>query len=147
MCSSNYILMIVLSSWIHSLIILHAFLSVCVSYRIDCLFKLNDEIYLLIGFIFIMIISTRILKFVVFVCSFVVVCNAFCPPHDFSERLKIWNFGKNKKVLSWWVDVQQQRKFLKKLFFSASCDFFSANDQWPISVKSLLHRGLLLAQC
>ena len=34
-------------------------------------------------------------------------CNAFSlSPHDFSERLKIWNFDKNKKVLSRWVDVQ-----------------------------------------
>ena len=41
-----------------------------------------------------------------------------------------------------YLDVQQQRKFLKK----SSGDFFSANDQWPTSVKALLHRELLLAQ-
>ena len=34
----------------------------------------------------------------------------------------------------------------EKSRFSAFGDFFSANEQWPISVKALLHRGLLLAQ-
>ena len=53
----------------------------------------------------------------VVVCLFVVCRNAILSPHDFSERLKIWNFGNNKKVSSWWVDVQQQRKFRKKTFF------------------------------
>ena len=43
-------------------------------------------------------------------------------PHDFSKRLKIWNFDRNKKVSSWWVDVQQQRKFRKKSFF------------WPLAI-------------
>jgi len=43
------------------------------------------------------------------------------------------------------VDVQQQKNS-KIVVFLASGDFFLANDQWPISVKALLHRGLLLAQ-
>ena len=30
------------------------------------------------------------------------------------------------------------KKISKKIVFSASGDFFSANDQWPISVKALL---------
>ena len=38
-------------------------------------------------------------------------------PHDFSKRLKIRNFGKNKKVSSRWVDVQQKGKFQKSHFF------------------------------
>ena len=40
-----------------------------------------------------------------------------CPPHDFSERLKIWNFGKNKKVFSQWVDVQQKKNPKKVIFW------------------------------
>ena len=72
----------------------------------------------------------------------------FClSPHDFSKRLKIWNFGINKKVSSRWIDVQQQRKFRKKVIFSASDDFFLLTNNGPLSVKALLHRGLLLAQC
>ena len=66
-------------------------------------------------------------------------CSYSLSPHDFSKRLKIWNFGKNKKVSSRWVDVQQQRKFWKKSFF------WLTNNR-PLSVKALLHRGLLLAQ-
>ena len=50
---------------------------------------------------------------------FVVRCcrNATLSPHDFSERLKIWNFGNNKKVAPWCVDVQEKKKNEKKLFF------------------------------
>ena len=45
-------------------------------------------------------------------------CNAFSlPPPDFSERLKIWNFGKDKKVSSRRGDVQQKKKIRKKSFF------------------------------
>ena len=115
MCSSNYILMMVLSSWIHSLIKLHAYLSVRVSYRIDCLFKLYDEIiFSMDSCLFIMIISPRILRILTGYydrqcnSSFVVRssfvrrrrwCNAFSlSPHDFSERLKIWNFDENKTL-------------------------------------------------
>ena len=36
-------------------------------------------------------------------------------------------------------------KISKKVVFSASGDVFWANDQSPISVKALLHQGLLLA--
>ena len=53
-------------------------------------------------------------------------CNAFSgPPHDFSERLKIWNFGKNKKVSSRRGDVQQ-KKNPKKVIFSARRPFFAS---------------------
>ena len=42
----------------------------------------------------------------------------FClSPHDFSERLKIWNFDENKKVLSRWVDVHRKNKIRKSHFF------------------------------
>ena len=51
--------------------------------------------------------------------SFVRWCNAFfLSPHDFSERLKIWNFGKDKKVSSRWVDVQQKENFEKVIFLA-----------------------------
>ena len=45
-----------------------------------------------------------------FVVCFLVCCNAFSlSPHDFSERLKIYNFGNNKKVSSRREDVQQKK--------------------------------------
>ena len=34
-----------------------------------------------------------------------------------------------------------EKKNPKKVIFLAFGDFFSANDQWPISVKALLHRS------
>ena len=41
------------------------------------------------------------------------------PPHDFSERLKICNFDKNKKVAPRCVDVQEKKKIRKKVIFLA----------------------------
>ena len=38
------------------------------------------------------------------------------------------------------------KKISKKVVFSASGDFFPANEQWHINVKAYLHRVLLLAQ-
>ena len=65
----------------------------------------------------------RCLLFVVCCCSlflFVVVVrccrNAILSPHDFSEQLKIWNFGKNKKVSSQWV-MCNRKEIQKKSFF------------------------------
>ena len=130
MCSSNYILIMVLSSWIHSLNI-HAYLSARVSYRIDCLFKLNwYELALLIGFIFIMIISPRILKgswrtimivsgvrlFVrlFFVCF--IVCNAFCP---LMISLNDWRY----EIFVLMSRCATAKKISKKVVFSASGDF------------------------
>ena len=42
----------------------------------------------------------------------------FClSPHDFSKRLKIWNFDKIKKVSSRRGNLQQKKKNWKKSFF------------------------------
>ena len=74
---------------------------------------------------------------VVVVCrsSFVVVrCNAFSlSPQDFSERLKIWNFGNNKKVTSRREDVQEKNKFRKKSFFWPVASFLVENLRFSCS--------------
>ena len=60
--------------------------------------------------------------------SFVVDVTLFpCPPHDFSERLKIWNFDKIKKVAPRCVDVQEKKKIPKKNNF-LDCGVISAEN-------------------
>ena len=62
-----------------------------------------------------------------FVCLFVCCRNA--PPHDFSEWLKILNFC-----------------LYSHLFvFLFAQPYFTLNSS-PLTVKAVLHRGLLLAQ-
>ena len=67
------------------------------------------------------------------------------PPMISLNGWRYENLIKNEKVLSRFVNVQQKRKFRKKSFFPPVAIFFRLNEQWPISVKALLHRGLLLA--
>ena len=87
---------------------------------------IHEEIYSILARGFWKIPGGLLWSSVVFVvrCSLLLIVvvvrccrNAILSPHDFSERLKIWNFGNNKKVASQWADVQQQRKFEKKLIF------------------------------
>ena len=61
----------------------------------------------------------------------------FClSPRDFSERLKIWKFDKNKKVSSRWVEVQQKRKFWKKSFFWRAAIFLAKN--WHLDCPPMI---------
>ena len=66
----------------------------------------------------------------------------FCPPtHDFSEWLKTWNFDKNSKVSSRWVDVQQKRKkiglqrFFKRKIGVGDMKFWSKQKSFVFDVK------------
>jgi len=63
-------------------------------------------------------------------------------PHDFSKRLKIWNFGKMKKFRLDEYMWNNKENFEKK-YFSASGNFFRLTNNGPLSVKALMHRGLL----
>ena len=52
-------------------------------------------------------------------------------PYDFSKRLKIWNFGKNKKSCASMCRCATEKKISQKVIFLASGDFFMiVNDEF-----------------